>query len=96
MRVLFVSTYLAQEPLGVMYLSGALKAAGHETRMMFLPDARFRQKLRDYDPGVVCYSFPTGVQKPIAGLNRMIKRWAPGVVSIAGGAHVTVVPEFTA
>ncbi len=94
MRVLFVSTYLAQEPLGVMYLSAALKAAGHETKMLFVPDPSFPAKLKAYDPGVVCYSFTTGVHTAVDGLNKIVKRVLPDVVSVAGGAHATVVPEF--
>jgi len=94
MRVLFLSPYLAQEPLGVMYLSGALKRAGHETKMIFLPDKEFEEKLREYDPGVVCYSFTTGAHLMIQGLNHQVKQICPDVVSLCGGAHVTVVPDF--
>jgi len=94
MRVLFLSPYLSQEPLGVMCLSGALKRAGHETKMIFVPDAEWREKARAYDPGVVCYSFTTGVQQTIAGLNLQLKEVLPGIKAIAGGPHVTVVPEF--
>jgi len=94
MRVLFLSTYLAQEPLGVMYLSGALKAAGHETKMLFVPDPTMPAKLKRFDPQVVCYSFTTGVHSAVAGLNRIVKSILPDVVAVAGGAHVTVVPEF--
>ncbi len=94
MRVLFVSPYLAQEPLGVMYLSGALKAAGHDTKMIFVPDPDLEDKLREYDPGIVCYSFTTGMQTTTVGLNQKIKSILPNIKAIGGGAHVTVVPEF--
>lgn len=94
MRVLFLSPYLAQEPLGVMYLSGALKSAGHETKMIFLPDPDFEEKLREYDPGVVCYSFTTGIHTTVLGLNQQVKSICPDVKALCGGAHVTVVPEF--
>jgi len=94
MRVLFVSPFIAQEPLGIMYLSGALKSAGHETRMIFVPDKEFEQKLRDYDPDVVAYSFTTGMHTMMLGLNKKVREVLPNVVSICGGAHVTVVPEF--
>lgn len=94
MRVLFVSPYLAQEPLGVMYLSAALKRAGHETKLIFLPDLEMERKIREYDPGVVCYSFTTGAQPTIAGINLKVKSILPRVPSICGGPHVTVVPEF--
>ncbi len=94
MRVLFLSPFLAQEPLGVMYLSGALKAAGHDTRMIFVPDSQFEEKLLEYDPQVVCFSFTTGMHNTVLGLNARVKKLMPHVVSVAGGAHVTVVPEF--
>ena len=94
MRVLFLSPFLAQEPLGVMYLSGVLKTAGHETKMIFVPDKEFEQKLRDYDPGVICYSFTTGAHVTVLGIMRQVKKILPNAVSICGGAHVTVVPEF--
>ena len=94
MRVLFLSPYLAQEPLGVMCLSGALKRAGHETKMIFVPDKEWQAKAKAYDPGVVCLSFTTGVQQTITGLNLQLKQVLPNIKSIAGGPHVTVVPEF--
>ncbi len=94
MRVLFLSQYLAQEPLGVMYLSGVLKQAGHETKMIFLPDKEFEEKLRAYDPGVICYSFTTGVHPVVLGIINQVKQVLPKSLAICGGAHVTVVPEF--
>lgn len=94
MKVLFLSPFLAQEPLGVMYLSGALKTAGHEAKMIFMPDKEFEQKFREFDPDVVAYSFTTGMHTTILGLNAQVKSLKPDVVSVCGGAHVTVVPEF--
>ena len=94
MRVLFLSPYLAQEPLGVMWLSTALKRAGHDARLVFLPARDLEQTLRDYDPGVVCFSFTTGVHNTILGINAIVKRVLPRALTIHGGAHVTVVPEF--
>ena len=94
MRVLFLSSWLTQEPLGVMYLSAALKRAGHETRMIFVPDPLLPRKLREYDPGVICATTMTGVHTAHAALLRLVKRWAPHAVTIAGGAHPTVVPEY--
>lgn len=94
MRVLFLSPFLAQEPLGIMYLSGALKSAGHETRMIFMPDSEFEEKFLDFDPDVVCYSFTTGLHTGVIGMNAMVKKLKPSVHAVCGGAHVTVVPEF--
>ena len=78
MRVLFLSPFLAQEPLGIMYISGALKSAGHETKLIFVPDANLEEKVREFDAGVVCYSFTTGVHPMIVGLNQRIKKIIEG------------------
>jgi anaerobic magnesium-protoporphyrin IX monomethyl ester cyclase len=94
MRVLFLGPFIGQEPLGPMCLSTALKRAGHETRMIFVPDAHLEEKVKAFNPGVVCYSFTTGIQGTIVGLNAAIKQMLPNVVSFAGGFHTTVVPEF--
>ena len=94
MRVLFLSPFLAQEPLGIMYLSGALKEAGHETKMVFVPDAQLEEKVKEFDPHVLAYSFTTGIHTAALGLNTQVKQWAPKALALCGGAHVTVVPEF--
>ena len=94
MRVLFLSPFLAQEPLGVMYLSGALKKAGHDTKMIFVPDKELDEKIVEYDPHVVAFSFTTGQHNAVLGLNARVKELLPDVTTLCGGAHVTVVPEF--
>ena len=50
MRVLFVNEYLPQEMLGPMYLSRAVKDAGHEMQAVCLPDPRWLAKIRAYEP----------------------------------------------
>ena len=45
--------------------------------MIFVPDALLPKKLRDYDPGVVCYSTMTGIHTAHAGLNRIVKKILP-------------------
>src|SRR5262245_36376658 len=94
MRVLFLSTYLAQEPLGVMWLSAALKRAGHETRMIFLPDAAFPVKLRHWDPDIVAVSCMTGAHTACAGLMKLVKHLHPRALTIAGGPHPTFLPSY--
>ena len=82
MRVLFISQFTSQEPLGIMTLSTALKAAGHESRLIFVPDTNFEAKLREYAPGVVCYSMTTGWHHPIGGLNLRVKQILPDRKSV--------------
>jgi radical SAM superfamily enzyme YgiQ (UPF0313 family) len=94
MKVLFIEEYLPQEMLGIMWLSRALKDAGHQTQALFLPDQNWRKKLRDYAPDVVCYSVTTGMHEYLADINRMVKQVMPGVFSVFGGPHPTFSPEY--
>ena len=94
MRVLFLEEYLPQEMLGLMYLSRAVKDAGHESRALFIPDKDWIQKLKDYDPDVVCYSVTTGMHLYFADINRKVKEVLPKVLSVFGGPHPTFSPEF--
>jgi len=94
MRVLFIDEYLPQEMLGVMWLSRAVKDAGHECRALFIPDKDWIAKLREYAPDVVCYSVTTGMHLYFADLNRKVKEVLPEVISVFGGPHPTFSPEY--
>jgi radical SAM superfamily enzyme YgiQ (UPF0313 family) len=94
MKVLFLSEYLPQEMLGIMWLSRAVKDAGHESRALFIPDKQWVQKLRDYAPDVVCFSVTTGLHLYVADLNRKVREILPNVFTIAGGPHPTFSPEY--
>jgi anaerobic magnesium-protoporphyrin IX monomethyl ester cyclase len=94
MKVLFVDEYLPQEMLGIMWLSRAIKDAGHETRCLFVPDTQWLEKVRDYAPDVVCYSVTTGMHLYLAEINRKVKQVLPDALSVFGGPHATFSPEY--
>jgi anaerobic magnesium-protoporphyrin IX monomethyl ester cyclase len=94
LRVLFVDEYLPQEMLGIMWLSRAVKDAGHDTRALFVPDKDWLKKVKEYDPDVVCYSVTTGMHLFLAEINQKIKAALPEVVSVFGGPHPTFTPEY--
>ena len=94
MRVLFIIEFLPQEMLGPMYLSTALKNAGHETKALFLPDKEWIAKLKEYDPGVVAMSYTTGMHQYCMDLTRQVKKALPDVFVVHGGSHPTFVPNF--
>src|SRR5262245_44151271 len=94
MRILFIDEYLPQEMLGIMWVSRALKDAGHETKALFVPDKKWLQKLREYNPDVVCYSVTTGMHVYLADINRRVKQELPNVISVFGGPHPTFTPEY--
>lgn len=93
MKVLFLSEYLPQEMLGIMWLSRAIKDAGHETKCLFLPDTEWITKLKEYAPDAVCYSVTTGMHLYFLDINKKVKQVLPNVMSIMGGPHATYTPE---
>ena len=94
MKVLFIDEYLPQEMLGIMWLSRALKDAGHDTKCLFVPDTKWLEKVKEYDPDVVAYSVTTGMHLYILDLNRKVKALLPDVISVFGGPHPTFCPEY--
>lgn len=92
MKVLHVSNTLPQEMLGPMYLSRAVKDAGHEMKALFLPDPHWLTKFEEYEPDVVTYSVLTGAHRGIYDLNKFLKSKFD-FFSIMGGPHVTFVPD---
>jgi len=94
MKVLFIDEYLPQEMLGIMWLSRAIKDAGHECKALFIPDKKWLEKVREYEPDVVCYSMTTGMHLYFADINRKVKQVVPNAFSVFGGPHPTFSPEF--
>ena len=94
MRVLFIDEYLPQEMLGVMYLSRAIKDAGHESKCLFIPDRDWLAKVAEFNPDVVLYSMTTGMHMYFADVNRKVKSVLPHVWAVAGGPHPTFSPEY--
>jgi anaerobic magnesium-protoporphyrin IX monomethyl ester cyclase len=94
MKVLFINEYLPQEMLGLMWISRAIKDAGHDAKCLFLPDREWINKLKEYDPDVVCFSVTTGMHLYFAEIHQKVKQVLPNVFSIAGGAHPTFSPEY--
>jgi radical SAM superfamily enzyme YgiQ (UPF0313 family) len=94
MKVLFLEEYLPQEMLGIMYLSRAVKDAGHEAKALFIPDKEWVEKLKAYNPDVVCFSVTTGMHLYYADLARKVKAVLPKVLTVFGGPHPTFTPEY--
>jgi radical SAM superfamily enzyme YgiQ (UPF0313 family) len=94
MKVLFINEYLPQEMLGIMWLSRAIKDAGHDAKALFIPDKQWLRKVVDYAPDVVCYSTTTGMHMYFADVNRQVKKVLPNAMAIFGGPHPTFTPEF--
>lgn len=94
MRVLFINEYLPQEMLGMMWVSRAIKDAGHEAKALFIPDKAWLEKIKEYAPDVVAYSSTTGMHLYFADINRKVKEVVPNAIAVFGGAHPTFSPEY--
>ncbi|MFN2244134.1 MAG: B12-binding domain-containing radical SAM protein [Anaerolineae bacterium] len=95
-RVLFVAQQTDYEPQGIMYLSSALKAAGHEVDLAVATHQDPVAAARQFQPDVAAYSVITGSQRYYLDVNQRIKREVGGVFSVFGGPHPTFFPEMVA
>ena len=93
MRVLFVTQQIDYEPQGIMHLSSALKAAGHQVALAVEAHEDPVAVAREFRPGIVGYTVITGSQQYYLQLNRRIKQEID-VFSAFGGPHPTFFPEM--
>lgn len=94
MRILFIVQQIDYEPQGIMHLSSALKAAGHEVELAVAARQDPVAMARDFQPDVAAYSVITGSQRYYLDLNRRLKAELPGLFSVFGGPHPTFFPEM--
>jgi anaerobic magnesium-protoporphyrin IX monomethyl ester cyclase len=93
MRVLFVAQQIDYEPQGIMHLSSALKAAGHQVALAVEAHEDPVAVAREFRPAIVGYSVITGSQRYYLELNRRIRQEID-VFSVFGGPHPTFFPEM--
>ena len=94
MRVLFVVQQIDYEPLGIMHLSSALTAAGHQVQLAVGARHDPMAVAAEFRPDVAAYSVITGSQRYYLEVNRRLKAGLPGVFSVFGGPHPTFFPEM--
>jgi anaerobic magnesium-protoporphyrin IX monomethyl ester cyclase len=93
-RVLFIAQQIDYEPQGIMYLSSALKAAGHQVELAVAARDDPLALAREFLPDVAAYSVITGSQRTYLDINHRLKAGLPGVFSAFGGPHPTFFPEM--
>jgi hypothetical protein len=94
--VLFINDYLPQEMLGIMWLSRAIKDAGHETKALFLPDKDWIAEDQGVRPGRRLLLDDDG-DAPVLPRHREASQGrgaAEVVLSVFGGPHATFSPEL--
>lgn len=100
MRILFINRLLTGEtigrvPLGILYLSSALKRAGHEVHLVDCGRSKdFFTRVEELEPDALLYSVRTGYHKTYIQLNKSLKERLPGVLSVFGGNHPTFYPQM--
>jgi len=87
-----------QYPLGLGYISAALKSAGHECRILDLevlawPSARLESFIAEYVPGMIGISCATPNYPFAQEIADACRRALPECLLIAGGVHVSALPE---
>jgi radical SAM superfamily enzyme YgiQ (UPF0313 family) len=93
-RVLFVAQQIDYEPQGIMHLSSALKAAGHEVELAVGAHQDPVAMAREFRPDVAGFSVITGSQRYYLDVNRRLKANIPTIFSVFGGPHPTFFPEM--
>lgn len=93
MRVLFLQKYLPQEMLGVAWLCGALKRAGHTVQVLLLPDADWEARLVRAKPDLIACSLTTGDHLFYLRLAARAKELCDARI-VFGGPHPTFVPDI--
>ena len=92
-RILFIVKELeGAEPMGALYVAGALQQAGHECRFCGTRGKDVLEEVRRYCPDVVAYSATTGMHEYYLGLNARIKE-EHSCLCLLGGPHPTFFPE---
>lgn len=93
MRVLFVTQQIDYEPHGIMHLSSALKATGHEVTLAVDALEDPLRVAKEFQPGIIGYSVITGSHRYYYQLNRHLKEEID-FFSAFGGPHPTFFPEM--
>ena len=91
-RILFIESGLRNEKLGIMYLSAALKQAGHETLLCWIEREDIRETIASFGPDYLAVSLTTGSHRVLLSLAADLKKEYRLPV-IAGGPHATFFPE---
>lgn len=86
MKILFVvHDGVSHEPLGIEYLSSALKAAGHRTKACM--QSKVIRTCFNWSPDFVAFQVLTGDEGRWGSVARQIKRSFPSMKIIFGGPH---------
>jgi anaerobic magnesium-protoporphyrin IX monomethyl ester cyclase len=90
-KILFIESAMRNEKLGIMYLSAALKQAGHDTLLCCVDMENIHDAITGFQPDWLAISLVTGTHKELLRMTKKLKR-RYGLPAIAGGPHATFFP----
>jgi anaerobic magnesium-protoporphyrin IX monomethyl ester cyclase len=108
LNVLFVYAeedhYSREKPLGgyermqfgISYISSVLTEEGHETRLVVPTresDAKVFEYIRDFNPGLICFTSVYTVFDFITEIAERVKRRHPDIFLAVGGPHASLRPD---
>lgn len=91
-KTLFITLPLRQEELGIMYLSAALRADGHDTFLIQMDRDDIVREFKKFRPDIVAWPVLTGSHHRSLNLNLELKKQFD-FISVFGGPHVTFFPD---
>lgn len=98
MKVLFITEAYIIDPIGIAYLSAALKKDGHEVALLRTGDITSIDCIVKARPDILAYSVYTGRHRKYVELNRKIRErlavYGMYPVSIFGGPHPTFFEDY--
>ncbi|WGI17732.1 radical SAM protein [Methanonatronarchaeum sp. AMET-Sl] len=89
---------LQMQPIGLGYIASSLQQNGHEVRIMDMPAEKkdsqdFIDELKHYRPDVVGMYIATYRSENALKLLEMAKKTVPGIKTVCGGPHSSMVAE---
>src|SRR2546423_11434627 len=95
--LMYSEIFLRLEPIGVERVAAAVRAAGHEVRLLDLQifgHADYYRELADFTPHAVGFSLNYLANVPeVLDLAKETKRRRPGCFVFAGGHRRSVIPQ---
>lgn len=91
-RVAFVAKLAVVEPLGIMRLAAALKAAGHQALLVDPTRPESAAELEDFAPQLLAFSVITGQHTYYRRIAAVLREHL-GVPTLFGGPHATFFPQ---
>lgn len=88
-----------QMPLGLCYIAGAARRAGHEVQLIDAEAERYPREddlideIARFRPDAVGFTATTPLIPEVADLTKKVKKRVPGALTVVGGVHVSSVLE---